>query len=321
MISRKLAVGCAVSGALAAAAIIPGLGAGASASGPVGAHAATTYPTIDGSKDPGAAGAAINQYCNPVANCQFVGPDHPTLAYGDPRATGDAAYNCGQSYSEDSVEVSDERSESTSLDQSVSLSIKVGILKAKADTEVGELEKVSKTVGQIAAVSVAPKEKGWIDTAVPTASATGYITDGIHFEVSNFTLFYPGYKAKGSPEEVTFTGVHDAFNGNEQGVDCSKLSLSLPQPAQAQARGAGPGSAVSICSAGAGRCTAHVIASVPGIQRNTRVSLVRGGRVYASGTAGKARIVLHARRRVPRGVYFLVLGHPRQTDVLTVHVR
>jgi hypothetical protein len=310
----RLTAGRALAGSAGSA---PELGTNASAHVAARAYAAASYPTIDGKTDPRAAALAINQYCDPVSKCTFVGPPSPTLGYDPPRATGDAVFNCGQSYSEDRVEVSDERSESTSLGESVSLSVKLGIFKAESDIETKELEKVSSTTGETAAVTVAPDEKGWIDTQVPTATATGYITDGIHFEVTNFSLFYPGYRAKGSDKEVIYTGVHEKFSGNEQGVDCSQLKLSLPS---VSARGASPGLPVSICRFR--RCITRLITLGPlAIRPKTRMALARGTRIYATGTAGKTRIVLHARRGVPLGRYLLILIGPHRSTMLTVALR
>ncbi|MBV8946484.1 MAG: hypothetical protein JOZ95_13755 [Solirubrobacterales bacterium] len=317
MISKKIVIGFAVTGVLAgAAAIAPGLGAGASADVAGRAHSASPITVIDGNTNPTGAGTAINTYCGPnFENCKFVGPASPTLGYGPPRSIGDAVYNCGQTYAEDKVEISDERSESTSLDQSVSLSVKVGIIKLEGETEFSELEKISSGLGTTGTVEVAPGEKGWLETRVPTASATGYITDGIHFQVTNFELTFPGYRLKGSNNSIIFTSVHDKL-GDDQKL-CKNLALTLP-PAPV-ALGAGPGLPILICTAR--RCTTRVMTLAPAIRPNTEVTLARGTRIYATGTAGRLRIVLRARRHVPPGRYVLFLTGPRRTTMRQVTVR
>lgn len=320
MIRKKIMIGFAVSGVLAAtAAIAPDLGAGASASVPARAHAASGITVIDASKDALAAGTAINTNCNPSTNCSFDdGGQVPTVDYGPTRAIGDAVYNCGQTYAADKVEITDERSSSTSIDAELTASVKVGILTAEASAGTKDTNKLSNGTGTDEEVAVAPGEKGWIDTRVPTSSVTGAITDGSTFKVINFQLNYPGY-GSGDINSIFFKGVHEKISGDDQRL-CSGLILNLPP--SGLARGAGPGFPITICRSNTRHCTTRFVTGrLPAIRGNTRVALVRGTRVYASGTAGKTRIVLHARRRVPRGAYLLLLSGPHQNRMLSIHVR
>src|SRR5947207_15756421 len=128
MITRKRAVALAAIVALIGA-LAFGPGIVASTFGKSSPRAAARdVQTIDAKKDPAAAGKALNDFCQVLANCKFVGTSPITTAYGEARIIGDALYNCGLAYAEDSVTISDERSESTSLEESVSAKVSGGFL-------------------------------------------------------------------------------------------------------------------------------------------------------------------------------------------------
>ena len=122
-----------------------------------------------------------------------------TLA--DPRILGDALYNCGGAEAEDTVAISDERSQSTSLETSLSVKASVEILevaKASIEAEVTskQMDEVATKTTQTNSVSVEPGEVGWTETQVPIATliATYSITNGGNqITVINVALTFPGF--------------------------------------------------------------------------------------------------------------------------------
>jgi len=161
MLSTKIVIAFALSGTLAGVTVIaPSAGAGASANGGVRASAAAGVQVIDANTDPAGAGKVLNDFCDPASKCQFAGSVQPKVAYDEPRTICDALYNCGSSYAADSVEISDERSQSTSLEESLSTKVTLGILTSELEATTKQLQKVSTTTGATQEVSVAPGGRG-----------------------------------------------------------------------------------------------------------------------------------------------------------------
>ncbi len=324
MITKKIMIALVVGGMLAGvSAIIPDSGAGASAGASPRADAAVAQQVLNAEQDPAGAAMALNDFCDPVSNCEFSN-SVPTVQYGAPRTIGDALYNCGATYAEDSVEISDERSNSVSLQQSLNTSITVGIVKAEAEIFTGQREKVTTTLGQSEGVAVAPGWKGWIDTQVPTVTGSVSLTSNIHLlQISNVDLSYPGYGSE-SINKLFFTGVHDPFsttNPDDQKVHCGDLEPPLTLPPGALGSGPASGLPISICTSSRRCTTRHVITSLPPVRPNTNVALARGSRIYASGIAGRKGIVLRARRLVGAGTYLLLLSGPAGATMRQVTVR
>ncbi|HTV00582.1 MAG TPA: hypothetical protein VMF13_08605, partial [Luteitalea sp.] len=195
VLSRGVAV--AASGLLVAALIVVAFQFAAS---PTASASPKGTQTIDAKTDPGAAGRALD-LCVVISNCKFVQSGDIKVGYDAPRVLGDALYNCGQADAEDEVTISDERSESTSLEESMSAKATasfIGIAKASIETEVNskQLDEVATTLKQTNSVSVAPGTIGFTETQVPTAYLDGdtHVTNGVNLiNVTNLELTYPGY--------------------------------------------------------------------------------------------------------------------------------
>lgn len=336
MISKRILITVAVCAGLAAAAAFgSNWGARASANVQPRAHAAAPLPTIDANTDPAAAGKAVSDFCQTISNCQFVGTAQPTVAYDPPRVIGDALYNCAPTGAkdqdaEDTVTISDERSESTNLEESLSTSVKLGILTAEAEATTKQFEKVGTTTSRTSTVVIPPGWEGWTETQVPTASVSGYITDGIHFKVVDFELSYPGYGAP-NMDKILFTGIRQRMEDptanpprNDRHEHCDGLPpLTVPQVAQLSQPGSGV--SVSICTNnGRYRCIARQLvtaSTVPLTASRANVALARGSFIYATGTVRNGRILLRAKRQVRAGAYTLILSRPHDSTMLQVTIR
>lgn len=178
--------------------------------------AARDTPTqvIDAQTDPQAAGQALNSGCADLSKCSWKADSKITIGYGPPRILGDALYNCSdEEYAETAVGVSDEREESTSISETLSVEVGLGFLgfeKSTLEAEVSskQLEAFSTKVTSTNAVAVPPGWKGWTETKVLTAFVSGsaYITAGINklIEVKDIDLSFPGYR---DPNDKTDTPI------------------------------------------------------------------------------------------------------------------
>jgi hypothetical protein len=326
----KRLIGCAAIAALTATVLggwYPGAGASAtSASG----HAAAADPqVIDASKDPAAASQALNDFCQQLANCQFVNTSPITTSFGEPRVIGDALYNCGQAYAEDSVTISDERSESTSLEESLSAKVSLGFIglessSIEAEVNSKQLEEVSTTTTDENAVAVPPGWKGWTQVRLSTAYVTGTasVTDGIHLiNITNFTLGYPGFVTPGEAG-IRYVGVRTPMTDDDKNERCGSLPklsgvgghrLSIPGPAT---------SSVAVCTTAKARtCRGRKLdRPVPVPKGRAVVTLHRGHRTHATGTVAKRKIVLDRRRAIRRGRYTLTISRPHQVTIMKVEI-
>lgn len=284
--------------------------------------------TIDAKTDPVAAGKALD-FCEVISKCQFVQSGDIKVAYDAPRVLGDALYNCGNADAEDEVTISDERSESTSVEESISVKAKlgfIGLAKASIEAELKskQLDEVATKLAQTNSVSVAPGTIGFTETRVPTAYLKGdtHVTNGVNLiNVTNLELTYPGYGNQ-AINKMDWTNVHRNMTAQDTHDRCAGLPPIYP------ASGLGGshrsrGHAVAVCTAKRGRCRNP--RPVTGIDQRiapgTRLTLARGRRIYAVGTAGKRRAALRPRRRVPAGAYTLFLRGPHDSTLLTVKVR
>jgi hypothetical protein len=315
--------------------------------------------TIDAQADPQQAGQELNNGCADLANCSWqTEPNTPiTSKYGPFKIIGDALYNCAdptndQAYSETAVQISDEREESTSLSESVSVEVGAGILgfeKASIEAEVNskQLEAFSTTYTTTQATSVPPGWKGWNQYRVLTAFVSGsvYVTDGIHLvQVTNIDLSYPGYQENGSADSpldhVTYTtpmtrpGDPNVLPGQDDiTTHCDATGVGAVRsgtPARSVKRLAKPRGSLklALCQPD-GRCQIRKVTGTDpaGIDRATAI-LTQAGRTFATGTDTKGRIRLTLRRPLKRGTYILTISrrsgrsrrsHPRsQTTVSSV---
>jgi hypothetical protein len=333
---------CGSGAALAAAvAAVLYLSTGAAATAGPRAAAAPTQ-TIDAKTDPAAAGKALSDFCQVIANCQFVVTQPTTVSYDDPRILGDALYNCGASDAEDVVAISDERSESTSVDEALSTKVKLGFLglaKASIEAEVNskQLDEVATTLEQTNAVAVAPGTIGYTETRVPTAYLSGdaHVTNGVELiAVKNLALTYPGY-GNAAINKVDWTDVHKDMTAQDRQSHCANLPALYPVAA---IRSSKPPSSVSlvVCAArsapshgGAARtgsrrqCSARRLETGTGerIPRRANAALARGHDIYATGTTDRSGVVVHTRRAIRDGAYELLLSAPHDDTMFQVTVR
>jgi hypothetical protein len=314
----------AVSALLVAALVVVAFrfAAGATASG--GPQA---MQTIDAKTDPAAAGKALD-FCAVSSNCKFVQSGDIKVDYDAPRALGDALYNCGEADAEDEVTISDERSESNSVEESMSLKASlafIGLAKASVEAEVNskQLDEVATKLQQTNSVSVEPGTIGYTETRVPTAYLKGdtHVTDGVNlFNVTNLELTYPGYGNK-AINKIDWTNRHKEMTEQDRRDNCAGLPPLYPSNAVAS-RPRSAHASVRVCAAGHGGCGhARPVTGVgQSVPAGTKLTLARGRVIYATGTAGKRRALLYARRRIPAGAYQLALSGRDDTSMVGVRV-
>lgn len=304
---------------------------------------------IDAQADPQQAGQELNSGCANLSNCswQTAPGTQITSKYGPFKIIGDVLYNCAdpsneQAYSETAVSISDEREESTSLSESVSVEVGAGILgfeKASIEAEVNskQLEAFSTEYTTTQAASVRPGWKGWNQYRVLTAFVTGsvYVTDGIHLiQVKDIDLSYPGYQENGSANSpidhviysTPMTAQDIASRCNATGVGAVRAGT----PPTSVTRLATPKGSLelTLCQPD-GSCQIRTVTGTgpAGVDQAT-ATLTRGGRTYATGTDTNGQIRLTVQRPIKRGAYILTFSqrsgrssasHPRsRTTVTTV---
>lgn len=347
MPGKKILIALVAGALLAGGVVALDLGVGAdnvSAAGPA-------PKVIDARTDPTGAYKALNQYCNPgpngvdpttkkLGNCDYDG-SISQVQYAAPRTIGDAVYNCGPTiggqagYADDSVEVTDSRSTDLTTKEGIEASVTVGFAKLALSFDTSQWKKIDTTRSVTEAVEVAAGQKGWVDSQAPEGLDTATLTDLMlspPLEITNVDFTVPGVGNDSKYSALFFTHIHQAIDPTDPGDRnaCQGLTLSLPPGA----RGAGPESGVRIliCPSTPARrrrrgrrCTTRFVSSAAKpalrIRARTGVALTRRTREYASGIAGKKRIVLHAQRRVRPGRYLLVLSGRRHSTIqhVTVH--
>jgi hypothetical protein len=295
----------------------------------VGAAArGTPSEVIDANTDPQQAGQAMNSGCANLVNCSWSADGPPTIAYGPPSILGDALYNCSDAaYAETAVGVSDERGESTSISESLSVEVGLGFLGFEQSTAEFKVfskqsESFSTTVSAINAVAVPPMWKGWTETELLTASVTGdaYITAGIDklIEVKNIDLSFPGYRDPNDTTDnpVKYIGYRTPMTAQDIASRCSAISglggakhaptgsfqITFCHPVSFTATA--PRDPADACE------TRKVTGTPPPSIARAAVTLVRADRTYATGTdtGGVFRLTPH--RPIRRGRYTLDLRQP-----------
>lgn len=236
MIAKKVIVVFALSGAFAAViADAPWQSAGAAANVNPRVRAHASVQTIDAKTEPAAAGKAVNEFCQTIANCKFVGTAPIAVEYDAPRILGDALYNCGEADAEDEVKISDERSESTNIEEELSTKVKLGFIglehsAIEVAVDSKQLDEVATSLEQTNAVVVAPGTVGYTETRVPTAYVTGEtdITSGVNLiKVTNVELTYPGY-GNAAINKIDWTDVHKKMDDQERHEHCAGLPSLYP---------------------------------------------------------------------------------------------
>jgi hypothetical protein len=278
---------------------------------------ATPDQVIDAKANPDAAADALNSGCADTSDCNWNNDTAITSDYGPPSILGDVLYNCSDDeYAETAVGVEDERQESTSVSERVSLKVSLSFLGfAKSSAEFSafsqQSESFSTSVKVTSAVAVPPGYKGWTVTEILSASVTGsaYITAGINklIQVKNIDLSFPGYQDPDNPEsKVNYTGIKTPMTADDVKAACDTSTVSgaaLLRRAQAPPNKF----KVGLCRR-SGRCTSRDVAgsSPRGVRRATAL-LTRAGRTYGRGTYTRGHTKLDMRRALRAGTYKLTL--------------
>lgn len=320
----------------------------AAADVPSAAVAQTPDQTINAKTDPQDAAAALNSACaNNIKNCTLATKADGTAdisvtnGYNDPEILGDVVYNCANwdgpnAYT--STSVTDTRGETTSLTESLSVTLQgglIGIASASAEFKVFSSQSDSWTasVTPQTTIGVPPGYKGYTTTQVLSAKATASysITDGIKLiAVTGVDLSFAGYQdpqSNGNDARVIYNTlavpiepfypnpIHpEVPNSSYQSFppctavsdapDTTVVSSSLGgvQPKRRTGR-----FEFTLCKPG-GRCVHHSLrGSPPPKMRRATAKLTRRGRTYAAGTDIRGRIRLTERRRITAGMYRLTI--------------
>ena len=284
----------------------------------------TPTEVIDAKTEPKAAGQALNTGCANLSNCSWQADPNITIGYGPPRVLGDALYNCSaQAYAETAVGISDEREESTSISESLSVEVGLGFLgfeKATAGFEAfsKQSESFSTEVSSTSAVAVPPMWKGWTETEVLTAVVSGsaYITQGINglIQVKGIDLSFPGYQDPNDTQDtpIKYIGTHGLMTAEDIATRCGAINglggvkLGAPPPVNRLPPPTGSFE-LTLCRPGDGCVTRKVTGTRPPRIRQGTATLTRGGRTYATGSDAGGRIQLTVRQPISAGNYTLTI--------------
>jgi hypothetical protein len=314
----------ALPGAASAATVKPAAATGQL--GPPPPPGAKPTQVIDAQTNPADAGEALDGACTTdMQKCSWV-PDIPPAGqppiqdgWGPPRILGDVLYNCSPTnYAETAVDVSDEREESTSVSETLTLELELGFLGFEETTAEFEAfskqtESVSTSVSTTNAVAVPPMWKGYNTTSVLSGMVSGdaYITDGINLiQVKDIDMSFPGYAPPGTPVSTTvaYIGNRSPMSPEEIASRCNAvngLGATKREHATKPRR-----MTLTVC-AKHGRCRARAAtgAQLPYIRR-ADVSLRSHGRTYATGTLRGQKVRLTVTRSLKPGRYTLAIHQP-----------
>ena len=179
----------------------------AAAAVPSAAVAQTPDQTINAQTDPEDAAAALNSGCaDNITNCKLADMSAVTNDYNPPQILGDVLYNCappGGPNAYTSTSVTETRSETTSVSESLSVTLQGGLIGvASASAEFKAFSFAVETRGRTRSqaqttIPVPPGYKGYTTTQVLSANATAayYVTDGINLiQVTGVDLTFAGYQ-------------------------------------------------------------------------------------------------------------------------------
>ena len=318
-----------VGAVLAVAAVVPS-GAVAASRGAVAGGSAradranlrgTPTEVIDAQTDPAGAAAALSAGCQDLSNCSWQTAS-VTPGYGPASILGDVLYNCStdqQDNAETAVGVSDERAETTSISEKLSVKLQgglIGLASASAEFEVfsKQSETFSTEVATTNAVSVEPGWKGYTTTQVLSANVTGstYITQGINLiQVKDIDLSFPGYQDNqdGSDSQVIYNGISVPMTPDDIASRCNAVNGNPGSLLGGARRTVPTGSfKLALCGLRAACVTRKVTGAPPPVIRQATVTLARDGRTYAAGTDTLGRIRLTPRRAITAGNYTLTIS-------------
>ncbi len=275
----------------------------------------TPTEVIDAQKNPDAAGAALNAGCADLKECDWQ-TTSVTDGYGPRTVLGDVLYNCSTNdddLAETQVGVSDERSETTSLSEEVSVKLQGGLIGlASASAEftafTKQASKFSTKVTTGNAVPVRAGWKGYTTTQLMSAQVTGdtYITAGIDklIEVKGIVLTYPGYEdPHDSHSEIIENGTRDPMTPDDIRSRCNAVNagpssgLGGTKPTPHSRRQAVTGRfKLTLCRPGTG-CAARTVSGPPPPDIGpATVTVTARGHTYATGNDTRGNIRLTLRR-------------------------
>jgi hypothetical protein len=325
------------------------LASGALAVGPAASAALGQKPdeVIDAGTNADQAAQALNDGCADMEKCDWKSDGDLATQYGSGRVIGDVLYNCSEDGdSETAVGVSDERGESTSVSEEVSLEISLGFLDLeKTSVEFSAFSKQSQSfsteVKVTSAVPVPPGYKGWTQASMLSGNVTGsaYITQGIHLiQVKNIDLQFPGYQGPGGPSgraQVVYSGIAQPMTSDEAESRCAAVGAATASPAQAAraaraARALAPRTKrfkITVCRSkssqrGGRRCTRRTVKGVPPRRyhkRKVTATLERAGRIHAKDGDRSGGIRLTQRRRITPGRYRLIMRKKPKKIIVRDH--
>ena len=284
----------------------------------------------------GRGGPSTRSCAEDPEKCTWNNDERVNVDYGPARVIGDVLYNCStddpdQEEAETAVGVAQEREESTSLEEEISVEASLSFLdlassSVKAWAKSNQSESFGTTVEATEATTVPPGYKGWTQASLLSLNVTGsaYITDGIDLiQVTNIAATYPGVHL---PERRPAGRLRQQGRGD----DGRRGGLALPDhgadPWQRR-DGRGCGSTGSRVEAAPRALHPHHLptlgrhrrfrASVradachgaPGAARprKVRATLTRGGVTYASERDRTGDIRLVQRRTITPGYYTLTI--------------
>jgi len=329
MMAGASRVAVLVASVVGAGALAPSVAAAAPASqaraalAPVARSAQAPSKVIDAQTDPTEAGQALDSGCANISNCKFTNDTPITVAYGPFKILGDKLYNCSpesdeSAYAETATGITDEREETTSLSESVSIKVQgsiLGLESASLEFKAfsSQAESFSTSVSTTSAVAVPPMWEGWTQYRVETASVTGsaYVSSGIQglVEVTGIDLSFPGY-TQGGDTPVEYVQVRQPMSEDDIKTYCDAIPSSTKLGAS---RGLRSGSfTITLCQAAPACASRQVSGVAPLPISKAAATLVRGGRTYATGTDTQGRIQLTVHGTLPAGRYTLNLKQPER---------
>ena len=292
---------------------------------------------IDAGTNAAAAAAAINKVCaEDPEKCTWNNDERVNVDYGPARVIGDVLYNCStddpdQEEAETAVGVAQEREETTSLEEEISVEASLSFLdlassSVKAWAKSNQSESFGTTVEATEATTVPPGYKGWTQASLLSLNVTGsaYITDGIDLiQVTNIDLTYPGYTSPNGDQPVVYANKVVVMTADEE---ASRCPTTVPTRGTAATEGAAAAQdlalkprrerfTLTICrplgdTADSGpRCVRMPVTGRQGPpdRDKVRATLTRGGVTYASERDRTGGIRLVQRRTITPGYYTLTI--------------
>jgi hypothetical protein len=306
---------------------LAGLAGGLLALGSTGvAQAQAPDQVIDAGTNAADAAKALNDGCVDTHKCQWTSTPKTMLSdYGPERIIGDVLYNCSATdQARTAVGVTDERGDTTSLSESLSFEVSLGVLgleKSSGELSVfsGQSQSFSTEVSVSNSVPVPPGFKGWTEASMLSTAVNGSvsITQGIHLiKVTDIDLTFPGYTARGTSGQrspVVYSGIAEAMTADEVKTRCDALptgTSSATARAAAQARRAKARTErfkISVCRRTGCARLAVTGPKKPPPLRAVTAKLTRAGRVYAVDNGRDGRLRLTQRRTITPGEYKLIM--------------